>query len=466
MKKIVILLILAVVLSLILGENIVVKRVSANQQVLTEATIENTFILNNVHIVDVGARQIAKDKQVYVNNGRVIHVENASHIVNATIPIIDGKGGYVTPGLIDMHVHMYESAAFTFALSHGVTHVRIMNGIPAQLRWRDQVASGELIGSSATVSSPILSAYEGAYLHHTVLTPSEVKQAVKQYHSAGYDLIKAYGNLSEEVLAALVEESTLLQIPVAKHGPHASGAMPVKTLKAFQSFEHVEDIFQGPLNYQHDLDALHAVIAELKDVGVPITATLNIYNQLTQISAKKEAFLQRNVAAYTSPIIALEAKHNQVKRWLSASDKMAAYNQRTLQFLLAITGELHKQGVTLLVGSDSGVLLSPHGLATHTELQLLQQAGLSAFDALAAATINPAKALGFGSKMGQIATGFDADFIFTQYNPIEDLQALENPDAVVKSGNWYGQEELKQLRLQAIDNRSVGREMMNLFEAL
>ena len=104
------------------------------------------FILNNVNIIDVENQQILPAKSLVVQNGKISAI-GPTLIAGAhpTLKLIDGKGGYVTPGLIDMHVHMYEKAAYLLTLSHGVTHVRIMNGIPAQLKWRDNIASGKAV---------------------------------------------------------------------------------------------------------------------------------------------------------------------------------------------------------------------------------------------------------------------------------------------------------------------------------
>jgi imidazolonepropionase-like amidohydrolase len=115
--------------------------------------------------------------------------------------------------------------------------------------------------------------------------------------------------------------------------------------------------------------------------------------------------------------------------------------------------------VDLVLGSDSGVLLLPLGLGTHNELQLLQKAGLSPFDALKAGTINGAKALGKDKELGQIQPGFRADFIFTREDPIQNLDALRYPDAMLKSGQWHDKANLKNIRENAIDDRSIFSEL-------
>lgn len=428
---------------------------------------KNSFIIKNVNIVDVKNKQILPKRNIHIKDGLIETIfSEFETLPKESIKIYNGNNGYITPGLIDMHVHMYEPAAYLMTLSHGVTHIRIMNGVPMQLEWREKVASGEMVGSTSTVSSPIISGYKGAYLHHGVETSNEAKQAVIKYKKQGYDVIKTYGNLNQDALSAIISEAETQGIPVAKHGPHGSGNLSVSDLVGFQSFEHVEDIFQGPLGYEFSDERLPSIVDKIKLTKVPVTPTLNIYHQLTKLSDEKEEFLSQLPTHYISSIVKLDEEKNQVKRWLKSSAKMAEHNKRTLAFLQKITKSLEKADVKLLVGSDSGVLLSPHGIATHTEMKLMREAGIESFDVLAAATINPAQALKLSDKIGQIKPELIADFIFTTSNPIVDLSVLKEPSAVIKKGHWYTNKELNKMRDDAIEQRSLWQEITTLYEAM
>lgn len=416
-------------------------------------------VIDQINLIDVKNQQIVRLQQVELKNGKISAIRPAgTAIEDANAVVIDGLNGYLTPGLFDMHVHLSDPAALQLSLSHGVTHVRVMHGLPQLLKWRDAIEKNEMLGSSMTVSSPILSANKSPTTI-SVTDATKAKTAVRAAYAEGYDLIKAYGDLSAQSLSAVLTEAAALRIPVAKHGPHPSGAMPWQELAALQSLEHVEDIYQGPLHYMQDLAALQDVIAQLNLLQVPVTPTLNIFWQLTAISRDKEAFLATLPQDYISPLIAFEERHNQVARWLQSTDKMAIHNAKTLQFLVQIIHQLHEKGVPLLVGSDAGALLSPHGLATHTEMQLLQQAGLDSFAVLQAATIEPAKALGLAQLAGQIRPGYKADFIYSKENPIIELSVLREPDAVMKSGRWYNEKQLTEMRQQAINGRSLWLEL-------
>ena len=420
----------------------------------------DSYEITNIHVIDVVAGQIDYKNRLCIVDG-VIADESGKpckHNIrnNRTI---DGQGGYLTPGLIDLHVHMFEKQGLVFALSHGVTHVRIMNGVSHQLQWRDDVNAGKYLASTATVSSPIISGYENAIVHHGLTTSEEARAAVKKYHEQGYDLIKAYGNLSESAFSALMDESRKLSIPVAKHGPNVPEPLHIRDYADMQSYEHVEDIFYVALDRENNIEKLKPFIDTFKRINVPIAPTLNIYAQLTRLSDEKESYLNQLPHYYISNIFALEDKGNQVKRWLKAPKEKAEQNQQTLKFLLRMTKALHDAGIPLVVGSDSGNLLSPHGIATHNEMRLFAEAGIDSFSILQSATSIAAKTLGLGDEIGQIKQGFNADFIYTINNPIKNLNTLKTPDAVVKRGIWLDRAALQELRAKAKKSKRLWPEL-------
>jgi len=415
---------------------------------------EASLIIDNVNIVDVENETILPHQQVIVHEGIITAIRPAhSFYANDSVNIKDAKGGFLTPGLIDMHVHAYDKSAFELSLSHGVTHVRVMNGVDQHLKWRNEQRAGNWLASDMTISSPIIRSGDDQTLTWTANSEEEARALVKKAKSEGYDLIKAYGSLSKESMLAIIDESKKRSIPIAKHGPHPVDGMQWKDLKGFQSFEHVEDIYQGPLNYTFDEKKLKQAIDNLSKTETPVTPTLNIFWQLAQISKDKQHFIDDLPVDYISPIIRWEEKSNQVERWLKSSANMSAHNQKTFDFLLQITNELAENNIPILVGSDAGVLLSPHGLATHNELRLLKKSGLSTFSVLRSATILPAKALGKNEEIGQIKVGFKADFILTKNDPTKELGLLKNPDAIIKSGHMLSKDELTLLREHAIDQQ-------------
>ena len=89
--------------------------------------------------------------------------------------------------------------------------------------------------------------------------------------------------------------------------------------------------------------------------------------------------------------------------------------------LIAATGLAYRSGVTLVFGTDGGVL--PHGRNAE-EFVALANAGIPALDAIRAATINAAKAFGLADSLGAIAPGKVADIIAVEGDPLADVAAL------------------------------------------
>lgn len=402
------------------------------------------WILSNVQIVDVEAGKLIPGKQLLIENGRIKAIQPEGDVV-AGATVIDGGGGYLTPGLTDMHVHIYDRQELAANLAYGVTSVRNLRGFPMHLRWRGEVNDGKWLGATMYTSSPVLDGPQYAHAWQEVVeNPDQAREHVKRYKAAGYDLIKAYGYLNDDTLLAVLDQAEKSGIPVAKHGP-AAGKLPLSVLRSVQSLEHVEDIFQGPLNFKFDDDALDKYISELKPLNIWITPTLATFNHLTELSAKKQDYIA------TLPVKRLNGFFSRinyeftVKRWLAADKDQVEWNEKERAFLMHIVRKLDQAGIRMLVGSDVGTMYMVAGISTHDEMQLMQKAGLSPATVLAAATINPATAMRKNADYGNIADGKYADLLLAACNPLEDVKCLEEPVAVVKHGQYLNRQRLDEI---------------------
>jgi hypothetical protein len=79
----------------------------------------------------------------------------------------------------------------------------------------------------------------------------------------------------------------------------------------------------------------------------------------------------------------------------------------------------------------------PAGIGTQAELRALVSAGLSAEQALRAAGVNAAAALGVDPKLGRVATGASADLLFIDGNPLDDISDTLQVVAVVRNGRFF-----------------------------
>jgi imidazolonepropionase-like amidohydrolase len=114
-----------------------------------------------------------------------------------------------------------------------------------------------------------------------------------------------------------------------------------------------------------------------------------------------------------------------------------------------IVAEAHSQalkiavakGVKIAMGTDifvSGDMYGRNGL----EIKLLQDAGMSALEAIEAATANGPDTIGPQAPLsGQLASGYDADVIAIDFNPLEDSSGWGDPDRVTHV--WQGGASVK-----------------------
>lgn len=115
-------------------------------------------------------------------------------------------------------------------------------------------------------------------------------------------------------------------------------------------------------------------------------------------------------------------------------------------FARAVTAALHQAGVPLLAGTDAyGFVLVAPGRSLHAELESLVAAGLSPYEALRAATVEPARFLGREAEFGTIGAGKVADMVLLPANPLGDITAVSEPLGVMLRGRWLPRDTLDAL---------------------
>ena len=91
-------------------------------------------------------------------------------------------------------------------------------------------------------------------------------------------------------------------------------------------------------------------------------------------------------------------------------------------------------GVDIVLGTDAGAVPNhPFGYTGHRELEIYVRLGMSPMQALVAATSNAAKHLGLNN-MGMLRTGYSADFIILNGNPLDEIRNTRTISNVYLSG--------------------------------
>ncbi len=82
----------------------------------------NSFLITNINIIPMNQDTLLINKMVYIKNGIIQKIADSIEIDG--VEILDAKNKYLTPGLIDMHVHVWDRYELGLYLSNGITAVR------------------------------------------------------------------------------------------------------------------------------------------------------------------------------------------------------------------------------------------------------------------------------------------------------------------------------------------------------
>jgi imidazolonepropionase-like amidohydrolase len=399
-----------------------------------------TLVFMNVNVVPMNREGVLERQRVLVRDGRIVAIGAGDSVeIPANARRIEAAGRYLIPGLTDAHVHLLSTNEFALYLANGVTTVFNLNGRPAHLLWKKQVAAGELLGPTIFTAGPT---FDRAH------TAEEAVHMVDEQAGSGYDAVKIYNQVSKAEYPALIAEAKrknlLLMGHVAREPDFGM------TLAAGQSIAHLEEFTYTYFNPQHDDDNSHIVYDENKipDVvrdtaksGVYVIATLFTYRDIVEQATNLPEFLKSPELKYLAPWT-LEGLQPAANRYYHFPEKSHAQLRTSLAFQRKLVKALADGGVPLLSGTDSTDIGPVAGFSLHDELQEFVNDGLTPYQALQTATLNAARYFRQNSEFGTIEVGKRADFVMVGGNPLKDISYTRKIEGVMVRGRWLREDEL------------------------
>lgn len=398
--------------------------------------------LERVALVPMDRERVEPDRTVLIADGRIRWIGPSA---DARIPDeavrIDGRGKFLVPGLVDVHVHVAAEDLPLF-VANGVTTIREMNGSPAHLALREEIGSGRRAGPTLFVASTLLTGVEQPWRHVLIEDPARAASVVRSAVADGYDLIKVYDGLGPDAYGSLMAEAGRAGVPVGGHIPEAVGLDEVLA-SGQREIAHVEQIARAVTGHDPDPSVIDETARRLAERGVWVVPTLAVIRRLTlQSTPEVQALLDSPEMAYVDS--------STYGWWTSlrrpggpaAPRPMAT---RIAAFYDAMVAALDRHGVPMAAGTDTPNPFTVPGFSLADEVVALERAGLTRFAALAAATRRAAELLGGAGEFGTIAVGKRADLVLLDANPLDDLAALRAPVGVVLRGSWLSRATLDDL---------------------
>jgi imidazolonepropionase-like amidohydrolase len=414
-------------------------------------------------LVDGNGGPPVHDSVVVIQGDKIIAAGPRGTVsIPANAKVIQAGGMTVMPGLFDLHVHLlimgdgkYDEyfpkyrtrlrneimpASAKELLMHGVTSARDMGAnLEDILEVRDRINKGEIPGPRMFICGPFLQKSLPQLAFHynmklqsdfrwTVDNPEDARDKVKKLLNAGVDFIKVIQatEMSHDELAAIIDETHKAGKTVATHGMDENEIRTVVNAGA-DSIEHT-GLAPGGLPYSDDIIKL---LIDKRTYVVPTGIVMWRYKLASDFPEGR--YNQEVEQDYPKDIVEdMEDSNKNFTGLAYFSDAPNWIHSAPVRWHQLITS-----GVRVVVGTDSGTPMNFHVDSTRREMLLLNQNGMTALQAITAATKLPATLLKVDHLQGTIETGKLADVIVVQGDVLADLNNLQDVVHVIKGGQVF-----------------------------
>jgi hypothetical protein len=432
-----------------------------------DPTSNNSYLITNVNVIPMNQDTVLADKMVYLKEGIIEKIADTIEI--SGIQIFDAENKYLTPGLIDMHVHVWDRYELGLYLSNGVTAVRNLWGMPMHLRIKEDVIEGNIISPTFFTTGPKLTGPEFIGDDNLNLSsPEEAKEKVISYKERGYDLIKTYYGLDKEIFDAVVAQAKISEIDIVSH-PSQKVPFSYHLNPQIKSIEHAEEIVQQPLHFDLDTIKLQSIIDSIsQSKHTSYCPTITVFNNIYQMMIN-DSILDSESLKYMNPLIKKTDSKKQFERWFNAKredPETVGRIKKQHDFHMTIVKKLHEAGVTIICGTDAGIGVTLPGFSIHTELAFYKNAGLSNYEVLKTATVNASKTHTLMNQLGTIEEGKTANLLIVDRNPLITLSALKEPSTVFVKGRKLDRETLEHFNEKAKNRKNLLASALRYLEHL
>ncbi len=378
-------------------------------------------LIRNVHIIDGTGTPATPPRDLLVERGRISRIAHRGTLQAGDARVLDGGGGFLIPGLMDLHAHEYRPDLMPGFAYFGVTTIRDQGSpIGPLVAFADAIAAGKIAGPRVDYGG--IQFYtdwpydlEDGQGVEPEADPEHVSRAVSLAEAFGSDHIKTRTFRRWDINARFITEAHRLGMRVTGHCAH-----PLPLVAAGMDAKEHAGLCEprGDGLIYDDLVQLYRAAR----IGVVPTIT---YSGLAVLLNRHPDALDRDreLAPFLPPRSAFE--------WMLALDSTGRREYERLTATARQTAvKLARAGVTIATGSD--IWQIPTGV--HQELEQMVAAGLSPLEAIQAATGNAARIIGAERELGTIAPGKWADLVLLDADPVADIRNTRRIRAVLQAG--------------------------------
>ena len=384
------------------------------------------LLLANVTVIDGGVGPPRPGQTIEVRAGRIT-------VLRATAPddrpTLDAAGAFVTPGLIDSHVHLDPRdtdavrARLDSMLRRGITSIREMACCApdyAKLTAGPDSASFPRVYSSAFWAGPTfmrddprIEGFAGVGKVPWLLAvadSTDLAGALRGARESGATGIKIYSDLSPPLVREIATSARGAGMRVWSH----TTVFPVRPSEVADADIDVVShaallVWEGAATLPSRYDGPHP----FNPFGPPAPYT-SVAPSDPRVLAVLATIKRRGLIL--DPTVAVIGR---------------AVGAAAARWTIEVTKSAHEMGIPLTVGTD--------GVSIFDEMEtLVDSVGLTPREVLRSATSVGAAAIGVGSALGTIEVGKVADLVVYRTDPTADIRALRTPAHVIRGGRLVG----------------------------
>jgi imidazolonepropionase-like amidohydrolase len=383
-------------------------------------------------LIDGTGKPAIENSVVILQNGKITAAGPAT---STTVPegaqVVDAKGKSVLPGLWEMHSHFEQVEWGPIYLATGVTTARdVGNEREFIVAARDAIAAGKGIGPRLVMAGVVDGSGPFSLGVIRVDTPEQARDQVQKYKAAGFQQIKIYSSVKPEILKIITAEAHRMGMAVTGHIPFGMNAIQgiEDGMDQINHVEYITPLMVDPKSKTIDPDApnVKKVINLLLEHHTVIDDTLALMEVILHP-------LDHPISGFEPGILKVAPELKEALETMGSPPAKADQSAAMFRAMEETVRLLHQAGVPIVAGTDQAV----PGYSLDREIELYVQAGFTPMEAIQAATLVPARAMGMEKDSGTIEVGKRADVILVDGNPLQNISDIRKVSTVFAAGKMY-----------------------------